>query len=167
GFASRSYLVKANWKLLVDGAFEAYHFKIAHRNTIAHMFTDNLQIVDEFDLNRRLYLLKANFDPASPPPRDQFQPRDYGNIIYYFFPNTTFLVQPDHTQFSTLEPLAPDLTRVHETTLLPQTPDSEKARSYWQANVDLYRRTLAEDYDLAESIQSGLASGANEAQIGR
>ncbi|MCK2169460.1 hypothetical protein MY522_22205, partial [Thalassospira xiamenensis] len=63
GFASRSYLVKANWKLLVDGAFEAYHFKIAHRNTIAHMFTDNLQIVDEFDLNRRLYLLKANFDP--------------------------------------------------------------------------------------------------------
>lgn len=163
GFASRSYLVKANWKLLVDGAFEAYHFKIAHRNTIAHMFTDNLQIVDEFDLNRRLYLLKANFDPASPPPRDRFQPRDYGNIIYYFFPNTTFLVQPDHTQFSTLEPLAPGLTRVHETTLLPQTPDSEKARSYWQANVDLYRRTLAEDYDLAESIQSGLASGANEA----
>ena len=161
-FAARSYEVAANWKLLIDGSLEAYHFKVAHRNTIAPMFTDNLQIIDEVGANRRLYLLKSNLDPDQAPPEDDFAVRRHGNLIYFFFPNTTLLVQPDHTQFSTLEPLATDRTRVHEITLIPSEPESAKAESYWRANVDIYRRTLAEDYALAESIQRGLASGANQ-----
>lgn len=162
-FAPRSYEVAANWKLLLDGSFEAYHFKVVHRATIAALFRDNLQIVDEEHNNRRLFLVKASLDPKQPPPANVSALRQHGNILYFFFPNTTFLVQPDHTQFSTLEPLAPDRTRVHEITLLPSAPRTAKAEKYWQANVDLYRRTLAEDYVMAESIQSGLASGANDA----
>lgn len=162
GFAPRSYVVEANWKLLVDGTFEAYHFKVAHRETIAHMFAGNMQIVDEFDLHRRLYLIKAKFSEDKPEITG-FDPRKYGNIIYSFFPATMILVQPDHAQLSSLEPLSATRTRVHEVTLIPQSPASDKATRYWQANVDLYRRTLAEDYELAESIQSGLATGANEA----
>ena len=49
--APRSYDVEANWKLLVDGSFGVHHFKVAHRKTIAHIFVDNMQIVDEFDLS--------------------------------------------------------------------------------------------------------------------
>lgn len=161
GWAPRSYDVEANWKLLVDGSFEAYHFKVAHRNTIAHLFVDNLQIVDEFDLNRRLYLVKSKFAEDSPEVTG-FDPRRYGNLIYFFFPNTTVLVQPDHAQLSSLEPLGATRARVHELTLIPQAPASDKATAHWEANIALYRRTLAEDYALAESIQAGLASGANE-----
>lgn len=160
-FAPRSYEVEANWKLLIDGSFEAYHFKVAHRQTIAHMFVNNMQIVDEFDLHRRLYLIKERF-PEEKPEVTGFDPRRYGNLIYFFFPNTTLLVQPDHAQLSCLEPLGATRTRVHELTLIPEAPASEKATAHWEANVALYRRTLAEDYALAESIQSGLASGANE-----
>lgn len=162
GFAPRSYIVEANWKLLVDGTFEAYHFKVAHRETIAHMFAGNMQIVDEFDLHRRLYLIKTKFSEDKPDVAG-FDPRKYGNISYFFFPATMILVQPDHAQLSSLEPLSATRTRVHEITLIPQLPASDKATRYWQANVDLYRRTLAEDYELAESIQTGLATGANEA----
>jgi len=161
-FAPRSYEVEANWKLLIDGAFEAYHFKVAHRETIAHMFMGNMQIVDEFALNRRIYLLKSKFATERPEAHD-FEPRRHGNLIYFFFPNTTILVQPDHAQLSTLEPLGATRTRVHELTLIPEAPASEKAAAHWQGNVALYRRTLAEDYALAESIQAGLTSGANEA----
>jgi phenylpropionate dioxygenase-like ring-hydroxylating dioxygenase large terminal subunit len=162
GWAPRSYDVEANWKLLVDGSFEAYHFKVAHRKTIAHMFVDNMQIVDEFDLHRRLYLVKAKFSEDQPEVTG-FDPRRYGNLIYFFFPNTTILVQPDHAQLSSLEPLSATRTRVHELTLIPETPTSDKATAHWEANIALYRRTLAEDYGLAESIQAGFASGANEA----
>ena len=162
GFAPRSYEVAANWKLLVDGSFEAYHFKVAHRDTIAHMFVGNMQIVDEFELNRRLYLIKSKFAQDKPEAAG-FDPRRYGNLTYFFFPNTTILVQPDHAQLSSLEPLGPARTRVHELTLIPEAPASDKATAHWEANVELYRRTLAEDYALAESIQAGLASGANEA----
>jgi len=161
-YAPRSYEVEANWKLLVDGSFEAYHFKVAHRETIAHMFLHNLQVIDEFDLNRRLYLLKAKFQEHAPDAAG-FDPRRYGNLTYFFFPNTTILVQPDHAQLSMLEPLGATRTRVHELTLIPEAPASEKATAHWDANVALYRRTLAEDYALAESIQAGLASGANDA----
>lgn len=160
-YAQRSYDVNANWKLLIDGIFEAYHFKVAHRQTIAHMFMNNLQLVDDFDLHRRLYLIKSRF-PQEQPEADGFDPRKYGNLTYYFFPNTIVLVQPDHGQLSYVEPLSASRTRVHELTLIPAEPTTEKATAYWNANVDLYRRTLAEDYALAESIQTGLASGANE-----
>ncbi len=161
-YAPRSYEVQANWKLLVDGAFEAYHFQVAHRETIAHMFMHNLQVVDEFGLHRRLYLLKSKFAKDRPEAAG-FDPRRYGNLTYFFFPNTTILVQPDHAQLSSLEPLGATRTRVHELTLIPEAPASDKATAHWDANVALYRRTLAEDYALAESIQAGLASGANEA----
>jgi phenylpropionate dioxygenase-like ring-hydroxylating dioxygenase large terminal subunit len=161
-YAPRSYEVEANWKLLVDGSFEAYHFKVAHRQTIAHMFMNNLQVVDELGLHRRLYLVKAKFAEQQPQIAD-FDPRRFGNLIYFFFPNTSVLVQPDHAQLSCLEPLSAGRTRVHEITLIPQVPHSDKAHAHWEANVALYRSTLAEDYVLAESIQAGLASGANEA----
>ncbi|MEG0102061.1 MAG: aromatic ring-hydroxylating dioxygenase subunit alpha, partial [Citrobacter sp.] len=144
-YAQRSYDVNANWKLLIDGIFEAYHFKVAHRQTIAHMFMNNLQLVDDFDLNRRLYLIKSRF-PKEQPEADDFDPRKYGNLTYYFFPNTIVLVQPDHGQLSYVEPLSASRTRVHELTLIPTEPTTEKAAAYWNANVDLYRRTLAEDY---------------------
>lgn len=161
-YAPRSYEVEANWKLLVDGSFEAYHFQVAHRETIAHMFMHNLQVVDEFGLHRRLYLLKSKFSKDKPEATG-FDPRRYGNLTYFFFPNTTILVQPDHAQLSSLEPLGATRTRVHELTLIPEVPPSDKAMAHWEANVALYRRTLAEDYALAESIQAGLASHANEA----
>lgn len=162
-FSARSFDVAANWKLLIDGSLEACPFKVAHRDTIAPMFTDNPQIVDEAGANRRLYLLKSNLDPDNPPPEDDFPVRRHGNLIYFFFPNATLLAQPDHTQFSTLEPVAPDRTRVHEITLIPSEPETENAERYWRANVDIHRRTLAEGHALAESIQRGLASGANQA----
>lgn len=162
GFAPRSYEIEANWKLLIDGSFEAYHFKVAHRETIAHMFENNTQIIDEVELNRRLYLVKSNFS-RDEPEADGFEPRRYGNLLYFFFPSTTILVQPDHAQLSSLEPLGAQRTRVHEITLIPEVPATEKALAYWEANVALYRRTLAEDYALSESIQAGFASGANEA----
>lgn len=161
-FAPRSYEVEANWKLLIDGSFEAYHFKVAHRQTIAHMFTNNLQVIDEFELNRRLYLIKSKL-AEDKPAAEGFDPRRYGNIVYFFFPSTTILVQPDHAQLSSLEPLGPNRTRVHEITLIPEAPASDKALAHWEANAALYRRTLAEDYALSESIQAGFASGANDA----
>ncbi|WP_038210458.1 aromatic ring-hydroxylating oxygenase subunit alpha [Xenophilus azovorans] len=162
-FAPRRLELRCNWKLLVDGAFEAYHFKTAHRDTIASMFADNQQVIDEFGPNRRLYLVKAGLDTRTAPAPADFRPREHGNLIYFFFPGTAILVQGDHAQLSHWEPIAPDRTAVHELTLLPEAPAGDKALRHWERNVALYRRTLAEDYALAESIQAGLASGANEA----
>jgi phenylpropionate dioxygenase-like ring-hydroxylating dioxygenase large terminal subunit len=161
GYAARTLELAASWKLMLDGSFEAYHFKIAHRRTIAAMFTNNVQLVDADGAHRRLYLIKACLDPAAPPPADGFDPRGYGNLIYFFFPATLILVQPDHAQVIVVDPIAPGRTALHEVALIPAPPATAKATAHWDANVELFRRALAEDYELAESIQAGLASGAN------
>jgi phenylpropionate dioxygenase-like ring-hydroxylating dioxygenase large terminal subunit len=162
-YAPRQLSVACNWKLMIDGSFEAYHFKIAHRATIAAMFADNVQLIDDFGLNRRLYLVKTELATAGQAASAGLDVRAGGNIIYYFFPNTLILVQRDHAQVSRLAPTGTDTTIVHDIALIPAPPDSDKATRHWERNVELYRRALGEDYAQMESMQSTLRSGANQA----
>ena len=46
-------------------------------------------------------------------------------------------------------------------TLIPEPPASDKARAYWDANNDILYAAIDEDFAMGESIQRGLASGAN------
>lgn len=159
-YAPRTLDLRCDWKLIVEGSSEAYHFKIAHRDTIAPMFADNAQIVDEDGLNRRMLIVKEALREASGE-IDAERLRSLGNLLYFFFPCTMILVQPDHAQLTRIEPGALGVTRVIDLTLIPEPPADERARTHWDRNVALYRAALAEDYAQMESIHAGLASGAN------
>lgn len=165
-YASRTLELRCDWKLIVEGSSEAYHFKIAHRATIAPLFADNVQIVDEDGAHRRMFIVKEAL--RDQPAEAQPDPRAVGNVLYYFFPSTMVLIQPDHAQVTRIEPTALGHTQVHDVALIPEAPPNERARTHWDRNVQLYRDTLAEDYAQMESIQAGLASGANaELRFGR
>jgi hypothetical protein len=45
---------------------------------------------------------------------------------------------------------------------VPEPPDTDKARAYWDANNQILYGATEEDFALGESIQRGLASGANQ-----
>ena len=45
---------------------------------------------------------------------------------------------------------------------LPAAPEDEKAQAYWDRNVALIRAALAEDFAVAEGVQRGFGSGANQ-----
>lgn len=45
---------KANWKLIVEGFLENWHFGILHRSTIAPIFIPSLGVVDSFDPHQRI-----------------------------------------------------------------------------------------------------------------
>ena len=49
---------KANWKILIEGGIEAYHFKIAHRSTIGPYFEDNLSTYRCFGPHMRSVLAR-------------------------------------------------------------------------------------------------------------
>lgn len=165
-YGQRDIELRCDWKLIVEGSSEAYHFKIAHRDTIAPLFVDNLQIVDEDGLHRRMFIVKEALREQPAPA--QPEPRAVGNILYYLFPSTMVLVQPDHAQVTRIEPTALGRTQVFDIALIPAAPDNERARSHWDRNVQLYRDTLAEDYAQMEAIHAGLESGANrELRFGR
>ena len=90
--------------------------------------------------------------------------RENANILYSLYPVTSILVQPDHIAWIESEPLSPDETRITIHTLVPTDRLNGTAEddSLWRYNVDLTRRTLNEDFSLAETIQAGFRSGANE-----
>lgn len=159
---ARSFTVRANWKLIIDGTLEAYHFKIAHRETVAPLFADNLQVVDEFGLNRRLYLVREEMRRRGQTTETLEALRECGSILYYFFPAGMLLVHSDHAQFMRVVPTGIATSEVHDYALIPAGPHSERAEQHWERNVDLFQATLDEDFALMESIQTGLNSKAND-----
>ncbi|QFU75609.1 ring-hydroxylating oxygenase subunit alpha [Halioglobus maricola] len=160
-FASDVRDINANWKILVEGGLEAYHFRVAHADSIAGLFPDNLSSYRCYGRHIRSILPRNTINSQADMPQDQWRIRDHANILYSLFPGSQFLVQSDHFIWIRGIPLGPDRTRLELTTLVPTTQNTEARRDYWRKNHEFTLLTLDEDFQFAEEIQSGLASGAN------
>lgn len=160
-FDSTTLDIKANWKLLVEGGLEAYHFRIAHRNTIAPLFLDNLSSYQCFGPHMRSVLPRSTLAGLQDRPAGEWSIREHANILYSLFPGSQFLVQEDHFVWIQGMPVAPDHTRLILSSMIPAQENTPERREYWTRNHALTIRTLKEDFDLAEGIQRGLADGGS------
>lgn len=154
----------ANWKILVEGGIETYHFRTAHRDTIGPYFQDTLSSYRVFGRHIRSVLPRVRLDETMGEPKESRSLRRAANLVYTVFPSAQLLIQKDHIVWVQSLPLAPDRTRVRIATLAPSDfdPADAEAARHWRKNHDITVRTLAEDFAIGESIQSGLLSGANE-----
>lgn len=160
-FASETLEIAANWKLLVEGGLESYHFRVAHRNTIAPLFLDNLSSYQCFGPHLRSVLPRSTLAGLRERPRSEWSLREHANVLYSLFPGSQFLVQEDHFVWIQGLPLAPDRTRLVLSSMVPASDDTPQRHDYWTRNHALTIRALQEDFSLAEGIQRGLAGGAN------
>jgi phenylpropionate dioxygenase-like ring-hydroxylating dioxygenase large terminal subunit len=151
-----------NWKLGIDIFLETYHLRTTHADTIFPMFFDNIGLVDRIGPHLRNVFPKRTIRDLSEDTREQWSLRHHANILYHVFPNTLVLVEPDHAAVLHLFPQREDTTVIESYTLVPDAPD-DRARRYWDANNDILYGATAEDFERGESVQRGLASGANEA----
>ena len=160
----------ANWKILVEGGIEAYHFRIAHRNTIGPYFHDNLSSYRVFGRHIRSVLPRTHLDTMMAQPKASWSLRHATSLVYTIFPSAQLLVQEDHIVWVQSLPRSPDRTRVRIATLAPADfdPADAEAALHWRRNHAITVGTLAEDFAIGESIQDGLPSGANdELRFGR
>lgn len=153
----------ANWKILVEGGIEAYHFKVAHRTTIGPYFEDNLSSYRMLGSHMRSVLMRTSMAQLLPETRESWRLRDHAQVLYTLFPNTALLVQSDHIAWINQEALSAGQTRVRLSTLVPKT-EADRAE-HWARNHEITRTTLDEDFAIGESIQASLASGANESMV--
>ncbi len=154
---------RVNWKILVEGGIEAYHFRVAHRDTIAPYFFDNLSTYRSFGPHMRSILAKRSIAELADQPVDTWRLRDHAQVLYSLFPTNQFLVQSDHFAWIQSEPVSATITRIRLSTLAPADRlESDADLAHWAKNHAITTKTLAEDFDIGESIQSGLESGANE-----
>ena len=153
-----------NWKILVEGGLESYHFRIAHRHTIGPYFQDSLSSYRVIGRHIRSVLPRAGLDEMMARPKESWSLRRETNLVYSVFPIAQLLVQADHIVWVHPMPQAADRTFVRLLTLVPEDfdPADAEAAHYWRRNHDITVQTLSEDFHIGESIQSGLSSGANE-----
>jgi phenylpropionate dioxygenase-like ring-hydroxylating dioxygenase large terminal subunit len=162
-FGKTKQVRRINWKLGVDVFTEAYHFSVTHRKTIAPLFFDNLMIYDRYGADSRSILVKRSITQqfASLPESDWVL-RPHANISYFVFPSTVLLLLEDHLFVIAIRPIDVAESEIETFMLIPEAVFRGKSENYWNENSKLSGATIAEDLDIAESIQRGLRSGANE-----
>ena len=154
----------ANWKLLAEGGLEAYHFRVAHAETIRPLFPDNLFVADVFGEHIRSVVFKRSIADLRGAPRAPWRLREHANLLYSLFPTTVLLAQDEHVEWIRWAPAAPDRTVVHITPLLPPG-GGEAAARHWAKQRALTLAVLAEDFQIAESVQAGFAARPGGAVI--
>ncbi len=162
-FDSAVRIWNANWKLIVDGGLESYHFKVVHRNTIAAAFLDNSSTFELIGDHIRSVLPRTSLLGLAEEPHSTWDIRKHTNVLYSLFPNASVLIQEDHVVLVLMAPLTVDMTRIEVISLVPASANSsERATRHWQSNHALTVTTLNEDFEIAEQIQRGATTGANE-----
>ena len=157
---SDTLMINANWKLLIEGGIEAYHFKVAHKDTIGPYFEDNLSSYAQLGNHLRSVLPRSHFADM---PRDDWDIRRDANLLYSVLPTSQFLVQQDHVAWVEARPIGPGQTELRLSTVGPdQTPLSDDPQTHRKQNHRITVTTLSEDFEIGEGIQAGLSSGANQ-----
>ena len=148
-YHSKSDILKCNWKLLVDGGLEGYHFKIAHAQTIGPYFLDNLSIPMDNKLHSAIIFPKRAMKKIFQEIDSDWQYRKLANTLLHLFPNTIILIEPDHLMVVTFFPIDEETTRYHSFMLLPSEPSTEEKKKYWDLNADIFWNAINEDNEMA------------------
>lgn len=149
-----------NWKLAIDTFLENYHVRKTHRESIDRFFIDNVGLYEPFGKHiRNVYPKKTilNMEGAA-----SYDIRQHANVLYFIFPNTLLLIEPDHVNVSIVYPRTINETALVNYTLLEKYPSTDKAIEYFDKNNRILYAALEEDFAMATSVQKSLKSGANE-----
>ena len=154
---------EANWKILIEGALESYHFMVAHKGTVAKLFNDNLSTYQRFGPHLRSAISRQSLSELKDMPTDSWRLRDHAAILYTIFPATQIVAVQDHIETIQYEPLSASSTRVRFQILAPKDRLlGEDDLAHWANNQEMTWTTLDEDFSIGENIQAGLKTGANE-----
>ena len=150
-----------NWKLLVDGGLEGYHFKIAHAKTIGPYFLDNMSIATQNKTHSTVIFPKRAMEKIKDQPKSEWKIRKCANILVHIFPNTVVLIEPDHMMVVTFFPIDEKTTQTKSFMLLPSAPATEKETEYWDLNANIFWTAINEDNDMAVLQQKSFNGYSN------
>lgn len=165
-YETRELTRKLNWKIVVDTFLETYHLQYLHTNTVSPILHSNTATFDAFGPSLRMVAARRTIDKLRTIPPEEWNVIPLLAGIYVLFPNTVFIMQGDHVETWHVYPSGDG---VNESTMrisfyTPEPPKTEKARQHWDRNFKLLMDTVElEDFPLAEGIQQGFHSPAQEA----
>lgn len=141
--------IACNWKLVVDGALEGYHFKIAHAKTIGPYFLDNMSLNLPNQIHSSILFPKRALKKMREQPTADIEIRKGANLLLNIFPNTVILIEPDHLMVVSFCPMDEQSTAYISFMLLPTEPTTDKEKEYWTLNGNIFWNAINEDNEMA------------------
>lgn len=127
---------KTNWKLVVEAFLDGHHVQHLHKNTVAPYFRDHRSYAERTGPHVRSIVGRTGFSAAIE--SDHIPDiRDIATPTYVIFPNTIFVVQPGFVSRATAYPTAIDEIYWEHDPIIPEEPETEKARAHWELNYEL------------------------------
>lgn len=147
-----------NWKCVLDGFLEIYHFASLHAGSIAPYFYGTHSPYDEFGLNGRLVGVRKAFDAIMDKPFEKVDFLSAVAVNYLIFPNTFIIWQGDHFETWTAFPgERPDKCRVLIQMMIPRAIYTETSIPRWKRNWQIMIDTVVkEDWAMSRDVQSAL-----------
>jgi phenylpropionate dioxygenase-like ring-hydroxylating dioxygenase large terminal subunit len=160
-----TYLPGPNWKLVLDGYLEGYHFAALHRNTVFRTNHSNMATFDPFGPHMRVAFALKTIGAVAESPESSWEPATCVGPIFWIFPGIAIaggwrriveisIVLPGTT---------PETSMTEQHTLLRRPPsDDEELKVADHARDWFYEVTLDEDYRTGDGVQRGLAALGEE-----
>jgi phenylpropionate dioxygenase-like ring-hydroxylating dioxygenase large terminal subunit len=158
--ALRHWEVACNWKVLLDNFLEMYHVPVLHAGNIGPMFEPNRSLFDRLGQNGRRIDPRRSIRHLAGEPRDTWRLRDHALVTYHVFPNIQTFWTQDYFSWLSVWPVDVGRSICVQCIVADWPADTDERRAHLQTNLDLFDRTLAEDFAMSEGVQAGLRSGA-------
>ncbi len=146
----RDYIVKSNWKVVVENFLECYHCPVAHPS-----FGDVIDL-DTYEITEFEWTSTQRGDPYGSTAAEVEQMQVKEGRYNFLFPTFMLNIYPGSGNVSTnlIVPIDAETTlAVYEFFYEEGTPDEEA-----RATTELIHQVMVEDVDLCESVQRGMRS---------
>ena len=159
-FSTRT-LPGPNWKLVVDGYLEGYHFAALHSKTVMKTNFSNMATFDHLGPHGRVAFALKSIVPFVDRPRSEWDPAACAGPILWLFPGLAIAGGWRSTMAvaMVLPGTTPGTSYTQQRIVLREEPGTEEERHAAEfAREWFHDVTLDEDYATGEGVQRGLAA---------
>ncbi len=165
-FSSRQ-MPGPNWKVVIEGYLESYHFAALHPNTVFKSNFGNLGVMDGYGPHQRATWALRNIETFFDKPESEWEPSGGCGPIIWLFPGMAFAgAWRERMTCALVLPGANVGESITEQRVLTRKPVTDENREELEIFADFfYDVTYGEDYITGYGVQKGIRNVSGTTQI--